>query len=91
MLLKVNQVGTITEAFDAVAMAYRAGYGVMPCMSRGEGVALADYVVGLGTGHTREGVGGVLGNRFLEIEAELGKAARFLGKSGLKVCWEKRG
>ncbi|MDP3064307.1 MAG: enolase C-terminal domain-like protein [Chloroflexota bacterium] len=90
MLLKVNQVGTITEAFDAVQMAYRAGYGVMPCMSRGEGDALADYVVGLGTAHTREGVGGSIGNRYLEIEAELGSAARFLGKRALKVRWPER-
>jgi len=89
MLLKVNQVGTITEAFDAVEMAYRASYGVMPCMSRGEGDALADYVVGLGTAHTREGVGGRFGNRFLEIEAELGRNARFLGKSALKVRWSE--
>ncbi len=90
MLLKVNQVGTITEAFDAVQIAYRAGYGVMPCSSRGEGVALADYVVGLGTGHMREGVAGPMGNRLLEIEAELGSRARFLGKDGLKVKWPER-
>jgi enolase len=85
MLLKVNQVGTISEAFDAVQLAYRNGYGVMPCMSRGEGAALADYVVGLGTGHMREGGVGPLGNRLLEIEAELGSGARFLGKAGLKL------
>ena len=87
MLLKVNQVGTITEAFDAVDLAYRNGYGVMPCMSRGEGEALADYVVGLGTAQTREGVGGRFGNRLMEIEAELGTTAKFLGKSALKVRW----
>jgi enolase len=85
MLLKVNQVGTITEAFDAVQLAYRHGYGVMPCASRGEGPALADYVVGLGTGHMREGGVGPLGNRLLEIEAELGKSAKFLGKAALKL------
>ena len=90
MLLKVNQVGTITQAFDAVVMAYRAGYAVMPCMSRGEGEALADYVVGLGTGQTREGVGGSLGNRFLEIESELGSSAKFLGRQALKVRWSER-
>jgi enolase len=87
MLLKVNQVGTITEAFDAVQMAYRAGYGVMPCSSRGEGVTLADYVVGLGTAHTREGAAGAMANRYLEIEAELGDNAKFLGKDALKVKW----
>ena len=90
MLLKVNQVGTISEAFDAVQMCYRAGYGVMPCMSRGEGLALADYVVGLGTGHMREGAGFPLANRLLEIENELGSRAKFLGKDGLKVNWANK-
>jgi len=82
MLLKPNQIGTITEAFDAVQLAYRHGYGVMPCASRGEGEAFDDYVVGLGTGHQR---GGALSNRLLEIEAELGSNAKFLGKAALKV------
>ena len=82
MLLKVNQVGTISEAFDAVQLAYRNGYGVMPCASRGEGEEMGDYVVGLGTAHMR---GGATSNRLLEIEAELGSRAMFLGKAGLKV------
>ncbi len=85
VLLKVNQIGTISEAFDTVQMAYRNGYGVMPCSSRGEGVDIADYAVGLGTGTIREsGVGGTA-NRFLKIEAELGSRAKFLGKAGLKT------
>jgi len=82
MLLKVNQIGTISEAFDAVQLAYRHGYGVMPCGSRGEGEALYDYTVGLGCGHQR---GGAMSDRLLQIEAELGSSARFLGKAGLKV------
>ena len=83
-LLKVNQVGTISEAFDTVQLAYSKGYGVMPCSSRGEGADIADYAVGLGTGTIREsGVGGTA-NRFLKIEAELGSRAKFLGKAGLK-------
>lgn len=84
LLLKVNQIGTITEAFQAVQMAYDHGYGVMPCDSRGEGELIADYCVGLGTGHLREGALGPLGNRFLAIEAELGSRARFLGRKGFK-------
>lgn len=84
LLLKVNQIGTITEAFQAVQMAYDNGYGVMPCDSRGEGELIADYCVGLGTGHLREGALGPLGNRFLQIEAELGSRARFLGRKGFK-------
>jgi enolase len=85
VLLKVNQIGTITESFDMVQLAYRQGYGVMPCDSRGEGADIADYAVGLGTGHLREGALGVTGNRFLQIEAELGARARFAGRSGINV------
>ena len=84
VLLKVNQIGTISEAFDMVQLAYRNGYGVMPCSSRGEGADIADYAVGLNCGTVREGATGPTGNRFLQIEAELGKRARFLGKQGLK-------
>ena len=84
VLLKVNQIGTITEAFDTVQLAYENGYAVMPCDSRGEGPLIADYAVGLGTGHLREGALGPRGNRFLEIEAELGNRARFLGRKGFK-------
>jgi enolase len=53
VLLKVNQIGTISEALDLVQLAYRNGYGVMPCSSRGEGADIADYCVGLNTGHVR--------------------------------------
>jgi len=84
VLLKVNQIGTITEAFDTVQLAYDNGYAVMPCDSRGEGALIADYTVGLGTGHLREGALGPRGNRFLAIEAELGRRARFAGRKGLK-------
>lgn len=84
MLLKVYQIGTITEAFEAVQMAYSAGYGVMPCDSRGEGYHIADYCVGLNTLHLREGGTGPVANRFLAIEAELGPRAKFAGRSGIK-------
>ena len=84
ILLKVNQIGTISEAFDVVQFAYRHGYGVMPCSSRGEGADIADYAVGLGTGHLREGGLDPTANRLLEIELELGDRAVFLGKAGLK-------
>lgn len=85
VLLKVNQIGTISEAFDMVELAYDADYGVMPCESRGEGPAIADYCVGLNTGHLRESAIDFRGNRFLEIEAELGERARFAGRAGLKL------
>lgn len=84
MLLKVNQIGTISEAFDACNLAARAGWGVMPCSSRGEGSDIADYAVGLGTGTIRESGIGPSGNRFLEIEQELGDRAQFMGGAGFK-------
>jgi enolase len=84
VLLKANQIGTISEAFDFVQLAYRHGYGVMPCSSRGEGQDLADYCVGLNTGHVRESGIDPTGNRLLAIELELGSRAKFLGRAGFK-------
>lgn len=84
VLLKVNQIGTISEALDMIRLAYRNGYGVMPCSSRGEGADIADYCVGINAGSVREGATGPTGNRFLQIEAELGSRAVFLGSKGLK-------
>ena len=84
VLLKVNQIGTISEALDMIQLAYRNGYGVMPCSSRGEGEDIADYCVGINAGTVRESATGPTGNRFLQIEAELGKRAKFLGPKGFK-------
>jgi len=84
VLLKVNQIGTISEAFEMVRMAYQNGYGIMPCDSRGEGADIGDYSVGLNCGTIRESATGPRGNRLLQIEAELGRRAQFLGKKGLK-------
>ena len=85
VLLKVNQIGTISEAFDLVQLAYRNGYGVMPCSSRGEGPDIGDYAVGLNTGHIRESGTGPSANRLLKIESELGDNAVFPGQAGLKT------
>jgi enolase len=84
VLLKVNQIGTISEAFDTVRLAYSKGYGVMPCSSRGEGPDIADYAVGLSTGNIRESGLDTTANRLLQIEVELGDRATFLGKAGFK-------
>lgn len=84
VLLKVNQIGTITEAFDMVNLAYQNGYGVMPCSSRGEGIAICDYCVGLKVGTTRGGGTGDAANRLIAIEEELGARAVFAGRHGLK-------
>ncbi|MFH1084349.1 MAG: enolase C-terminal domain-like protein [Chloroflexota bacterium] len=84
VLLNVNQIGTISEAFEMVQLAYRYGYGVMPCSSRGEGADIADYTVGLNCGTVRGGATGPSGNRYLQIEAELGRRAVFPGRAGLR-------
>jgi hypothetical protein len=56
----------------------------MPCSSRGEGADIADDTVGLCCGSVRESGTGPSGNRFLQLEAELGPRACFAGISGLK-------
>lgn len=84
VLLKVNQIGTISEAFDTVQLAYSKGYGVMPCQSRGEGADIADYAVGLSTGSIRGSGFNAAANRFIQIEKELGSRVKFLGKAGFK-------
>ncbi|MBN2240198.1 MAG: hypothetical protein JW712_10525 [Dehalococcoidales bacterium] len=84
VLLKVNQVGSITEAFDMVQIAYQKGYSIMPCPSRGEGADIADYSVGINATTIRESSMGPTANRLQQIELELGSKAIFLGKDALK-------
>lgn len=84
VLLKVNQIGTITETLEMIHLAYQNGMGVMPCESRGEGDTIADYSVGINAGSIRESAINETANRLLEIEKELGEKAVFLGKYGLK-------
>jgi enolase len=84
ILLKVNQIGTISEAMEMIQYAYKFGYAVMPSDSRGEGASIADYAVGINAGSVRECGIGPRANRFIEIEAELGSKAKFIGARGLK-------
>lgn len=84
VLLKVNQIGSITESLEMIQTAYENGYGVMPCSSRGEGLDICDYSVGINAGTIRESSLGTPGTRFLEIESELGPLARYAGREGLK-------
>ncbi len=57
LLLKVNQIGTLTEALDAVALAYRAGWKVMVSHRSGEteDTFIADLAVGIGCGQIKSG------------------------------------
>lgn len=84
VLLKVNQIGSITEALEMVDLAYKHNYGIMPCCSRGENLDICDYCVGINAASIRESCYGTSANRFIEIERELGSRARFAGKAGLK-------
>ena len=80
MVLKITQVGTVSEALDACRLCYASGYNVHPCGSRGDLDSIGDFAVGLNTGQIR----GVDYNRMLDIERELGTTAVWPGKSAYK-------
>ena len=80
MVLKITQVGTVSEAFEACQLAHRSGYNVHPCGSRGDKDSVGDFAVALNAGQIRA----VDYNRLLTVEEELGDAAIWPGKSFLK-------
>jgi enolase len=80
MVLKITQVGTVTEALDAARFALNHGYNVHPCGSRGDQDSIADFAVALNAGQVRA----VDYNRLLSIEEELGRAAIWPGKALFK-------
>ncbi len=87
LLWKVNQIGTLTEALDAAALAFRNGYGVQVSERSGEteDPIIADLVVGLNAGQIKTGAP-VRGertskyNRLLLIEEQLGSQGRYAGR-----------
>jgi enolase len=88
LLLKVNQIGTVTEAIDACKMSQAAGWGVMVSHRSGEteDTFIADLVVGLSTGQIKTGAPCrserlAKYNQLLRIEEELGSEAKFAGKN----------
>ncbi len=87
ILIKLNQVGTVTETIDAVEMAKRAGWTAVVSHRSGEteDSTIADLVVGLSTGQIKTGSASRTDriakyNQLLRIEEELGSAARFDGR-----------
>jgi len=87
LLLKVNQIGTVTESINACNMAKSAGWGVMVSHRSGEteDTFIADLVVGLGIGQIKTGAPCrserlAKYNQLLRIEEELGNV-RFAGKN----------
>jgi enolase len=92
ILVKVNQIGTLTETFEAVRMAHRAGYTSVMSHRSGEteDTTIADLCVGLECGLIKTGSASrsdrvAKYNQLLRIEEELGPAARYAGKNALKV------
>ncbi|KAI9664929.1 MAG: hypothetical protein M1821_006377 [Bathelium mastoideum] len=86
LLLKVNQIGTITEAIQAAKDAFGAGWGVMVSHRSGEteDVTIADIVVGIRSGQIKTGAPArserlAKLNQILRIEEELGGNAIFAG------------
>ena len=87
ILIKVNQIGTLTETLDAVAMAHRAGYTAILSHRSGEteDTAIADLAVALNAGQIKSGAPSrsdrvAKYNRLLRIEAELGSQAQYPGR-----------
>jgi enolase len=88
LLLKVNQIGSITESIEAASMAMAKGWGVMVSHRSGEteDTFIADLVVGLRTGQIKTGAPCrserlAKYNQLLRIEEELGAKATYAGES----------
>ena len=87
LLVKVNQIGTLTETLDAVSMAHRAGYATMMSHRSGEteDTTIADLAVGCESGQIKTGAPArservAKYNQLLRIESELGENAKYAGK-----------
>lgn len=88
LLVKVNQIGTLTETFDAVDLAHRNGYRTMMSHRSGEteDTTIADLSVALGCGQIKTGAPArservAKYNQLLRIEQELGDAGVYAGRS----------
>ncbi|KAH0641358.1 enolase-like isoform X1 [Solanum tuberosum] len=88
LLLKVNQIGSVTESIEAVKMSKKAGWGVMTSHRSGEteDTFIADLAVGLSTGQIKTGAPCrserlAKYNQLLRIEEELGSEAVYAGAS----------
>jgi enolase len=91
ILIKLNQIGTVTETIAAIELARRHGYTSVVSHRSGEteDAFIADFVVGLGTGQIKTGSASrsdriAKYNQLLRIEEELGESAEFLGRVAVK-------
>jgi enolase len=92
ILIKLNQIGTVTETIEAVEMARKAGYASIVSHRSGEteDAFIADFVVGMGAGQIKTGSASRTDriakyNQLLRIEEELGSSARFPGRKALRM------
>ena len=92
ILIKVNQIGTLTETLDAIHTAHAAGYSAVVSHRSGEteDTTIADLVVATGTGQIKTGSLSrsdrvAKYNRLMKIEDELGSQAKYAGRSAFKM------
>jgi enolase len=90
VLIKLNQIGTLSETIGAIDLARRAGWAAMVSHRSGEteDTTIADFVVAMGTGQIKAGAPSrservAKYNRLLRIEEELGDAAVYPGRGAL--------
>jgi enolase len=90
VLIKVNQIGTLSETLDCMALAGRAGYACMMSHRSGEteDTTIADLAVATNCGQIKTGSASRTDrmakyNQLLRIEEELGPMARFAGRAAL--------
>jgi enolase len=90
ILVKVNQIGTLTETLDAMLTAAKNGYTAVISHRSGEteDTFIADFAVATGAGQIKTGSASRTDrickyNQLLRIESELGDSARFLGLKAL--------
>jgi enolase 1/2/3 len=93
ILIKLNQIGTVTETIAAIDLGRRHGYTSVVSHRSGEteDSFIADFAVGLATGQIKTGSASrsdriAKYNQLLRIEEELGEAAQFPGKSAVKCA-----
>jgi enolase len=92
ILIKVNQIGTLTETLDAIEMAYKAGYTAVMSHRSGEteDSTIADLAVATNCGQIKTGSLArsdrtAKYNQLLRIEQELGSQAKYAGRAALKA------
>ena len=98
VLIKLNQIGTLSETIEAIDLARRAGWAAIVSHRSGEteDTTIADLVVATGTGQIKSGAPSrservAKYNRLLRIEGELGDGAVYLGRAALAGAGARTG